>query len=321
MEYKTSVFRGLPLKIKTEALDNSENVLKPTVNVTTDIGKAKLEKLSSLRAEVDKACSNYFQHRLLLSAVKEVACESDSEFPLITQKVQQIIASQKVANIADLNFGKSDHLHESLMVLGLEDSHKCGSRTVLSYTEKINLKSVVEDKLLRNCSRIQNCIWKGGKELPQKVKIHKNVVTSDRFELVRSTSSQFKQSHENLVAVISLINELLDMRLTFSETVRTEAVPWFEAKCESLELEAKILELQILVHMLSENQDMPEAMKRIDDYSQKLYEEMKSELEKLMDDEKTYDKLTGTEYDNVVKKYKQCKQELNYKTWVLNELS
>lgn len=76
-----------------------------------------------------------------------------------------------------------------------------------------------------------------------------------------------------------------------------------------------------MVHMLSENQDMPEAMKRIDDYSQKLYEEMKSELEKLMDDEKTYDKLTGTEYDNVVKKYKQCKQELNYKTWVLNELS
>jgi hypothetical protein len=76
-----------------------------------------------------------------------------------------------------------------------------------------------------------------------------------------------------------------------------------------------------MVHMLSENPNMPEAMKKVDDYSQKLYEEVNSELEKLKDDEKTYDKLTGTEYDDVVKKYKQCKQELSYKTWVLNELS
>lgn len=66
---------------------------------------------------------------------------------------------------------------------------------------------------------------------------------------------------------------------------------------------------------------MPEAMKKIDDYSQKLHEEMKLELEKLKNDEKTYEKLTGTEYDNILKKYTQCRQELNYKTWVLNELS
>jgi len=48
---------------------------------------------------------------------------------------------------------------------------------------------------------------------------------------------------------------------------------------------------------------------------------MKLELEKLKNDEKTYEKLTGTEYDNILKKYTQCRQELNYKTWVLNELS
>jgi hypothetical protein len=73
--------------------------------------------------------------------------------------------------------------------------------------------------------------------------------------------------------------------------------------------------------MLSEDPNMPEAMKKVDDYSQKLYEEVKSELKRLRDDEKAYDKLTGTEYDTVLKKYKQCKEELNYKTWVLNELS
>jgi hypothetical protein len=168
MDDKTSVFRGLPVKIETKApetFDNSEKVFIPTVNVPTDFSKAKLEKLTSLKAEIDKACRNYFQCRLLLFAVKEAACENDSVFPLITQKVQQIIASEKVANIANLNFGKSDHLQESWMVLGLDESHKCGSRTVLSYTEKINLKSVVEDKLLRNCSRIQNCILKRGNSI------------------------------------------------------------------------------------------------------------------------------------------------------------
>lgn len=184
MDDKTSIFGGFPLKIKTEAPEtwnNSEKVFKPTMNEPTDISKTKFEKLTSLRADVDKAYGNYFQYRLLLSAVKEAACESDSEFPLITQKVQQIIASEKVASVANLSIGKCDHLHESLMVLGLEDSHKCGSRTVLSYTEKINLKSMVEDKLLRNCSRIQNCIWKGGNAITIIMKfycyIYKNVAT------------------------------------------------------------------------------------------------------------------------------------------------
>jgi hypothetical protein len=164
MEDKTSVFKDLPLKIKTEApetLNNSENVFMPTVKVPTD-SKAMLEKLTSLRAEVEKACSTYFQYRLLLSAVKEAVCESDSEFPLITQKVLQLIASDKLANVTPLDCGKNNHPHESVMILGLEDSHKCSSKTVLSYTEKINLKSIVEDKLLRKCSRIQSCVWNRG---------------------------------------------------------------------------------------------------------------------------------------------------------------
>lgn len=66
---------------------------------------------------------------------------------------------------------------------------------------------------------------------------------------------------------------------------------------------------------------MPEAMKKIDEYSQTLYEEMKSELEKLKHDEKMYDELAGTEYDSILKKYKHYKQQLNNKMWMLNELS
>lgn len=312
------------MKIKTEPPENSsynEKVLLAAENVTTGISKAKLEELTSLRTEVEKSCGSYFQCHLLLSAVKEVACESNSKFPLINQKVQQVIASEKVANVADLNFGKTNQFHEPLMILGLDDSHKCGSSAVLSYSEKINLKSVVEDKLLRKCSRIQDSMWNGGKELSQKVTIPKDILSFDKFEFVRSSHSQFKEWYENSLAVRGLIKELVDMRLAFSETIRTEAVPWFEAKCESLELEAKILELQILVDMLNENPNMPEAMKKIDDYSHTLYEEMKLELEKLKNDEKTYDKLTDAEYYDVLKKYKRLKQELDNKTWILNQLS
>lgn len=81
------------------------------------------------------------------------------------------------------------------------------------------------------------------------------------------------------------------------------------------------MELQILVGMLSENPNMPAAMKKVDDYSHTLYEEMKSELEKLKNDEKMYDELTSTEYYDVVKKYKRLKQELDNKTWILDQLS
>jgi hypothetical protein len=73
--------------------------------------------------------------------------------------------------------------------------------------------------------------------------------------------------------------------------------------------------------MLGENPDMPEAMRKVDDYSHTLYEEMKSELEKLKNDEKTYNELTGTEYYDVLKKYKQLKQELDNKKWILDQLS
>jgi hypothetical protein len=73
--------------------------------------------------------------------------------------------------------------------------------------------------------------------------------------------------------------------------------------------------------MFSENPKMPEAMKKIDEYSQTLYEQMKSELEKLKNDEKAYDELASTEYDRILKKYKHYKLELNNKMWMLNELS
>lgn len=175
MEGRTSLFRDLPLKIKTEPPENSsynERVFLSTENVTTAISKEKLEELTSLRTEVEKSCGSYFQCRLLLSAIKGVACESTSEFPLINQKVQQIIASEEVASVADLNFGETNQLHEPLMILGLDDSHKCGTSTVLSYSEKINLKSVVEDKLLRKCSRIQDCMWNGGNIIVMRIKFY-----------------------------------------------------------------------------------------------------------------------------------------------------
>lgn len=173
MEGRTSVFGGLPVKIKLEPPDNicsSEEVFLPKPNVTTDICKAKLEQVTSLRNMVENSRGSDLQCRLLLSAIKEVACKSNPEFPLITQKVQQIIASGKVASIANLNSGKSNQSDETLMILGLEDSHECGPSTVLTYSEKINLKSAVENELLTNCSRIQKCIQNGGKAIKIRVK-------------------------------------------------------------------------------------------------------------------------------------------------------
>lgn len=173
MEGRTSLFGDLPVKIKLEPPDNissSEEVFLPKPNVAPDISKAKLEQVTSLRNMVEKSRGSYLQCHLLLSAVKEVACKRNPEFPLITQKVQQIIASGKVASTANLNSGKSNHSDESLMILGLEDSHECGSSTVLTYSEKINLKSAVEDKLLRNCSRIQKCMQNGGNAIKIRIK-------------------------------------------------------------------------------------------------------------------------------------------------------
>jgi hypothetical protein len=173
MEGRTSVFRDLPLKIKLEPPDDissSEDVFLPTATEATDVSKAKLEELTSLRNMVEKSHDSYLQCHLLLSAIKEVACESKSEFPLITQKVQQIIASGKVANIANLNSWKINESDESLKILGLEDSHQCGPSTVLSYSEKIILKSAVETKLLRNCTRIQKCMHNGGNAIKIRIK-------------------------------------------------------------------------------------------------------------------------------------------------------
>ena len=73
----------------------------------------------------------------------------------------------------------------------------------------------------------------------QKEGIPKDIISSDKFECVRSAELRMKERYQNSVAVRALVQELSDIRLGFSETVRTEAVPWFEAKCESLELEAK----------------------------------------------------------------------------------
>jgi uncharacterized LabA/DUF88 family protein len=104
-----------------------------------------------------------------------------------------------------------------------------------SIQKRINLLSLEVRRIVVH----QKVLFVLGKELSQKVRIPKDILSSDKFECVRSTNSQFKEWYENSVAVRGLIKELVDMRLAFSETIRTEAVPWFEAKCESLELEAK----------------------------------------------------------------------------------
>jgi hypothetical protein len=78
-----------------------------------------------------------------------------------------------------------------------------------------------------------------GKEFVQKEGIPKNIVSSDKFECVRSAELRMKGHYENSVRARALIKELSDMWLGLSETVKTETVPWFEAQCESLELEAQ----------------------------------------------------------------------------------
>jgi hypothetical protein len=78
-----------------------------------------------------------------------------------------------------------------------------------------------------------------GKEFVQKEGIPKNIVSSDKFECVRSAELRMKERYENSVRARALIKELSDLWLGLSETLKTEAVPWFEAQCESLELEAQ----------------------------------------------------------------------------------
>lgn len=91
----------------------------------------------------------------------------------------------------------------------------------------------------RGVDYIERFFFLLGKELSQKMRIPKDILSSDKFEFVRSAHSQIKEWYENSLAIRGLIKELVDMRLALSETIRTEAIPWFEAKCESLELEAK----------------------------------------------------------------------------------
>lgn len=78
-----------------------------------------------------------------------------------------------------------------------------------------------------------------GKEHLQKKVIPKNIISSDEFECIRSAELRMKECYENSVTARALIKELSDIWLGLSDTVRKEAVPWFEAKCESLELEAQ----------------------------------------------------------------------------------
>jgi hypothetical protein len=91
----------------------------------------------------------------------------------------------------------------------------------------------------KNCIILHEILFVSGKEFLQKEGIPKNIVSSDKFECIRSAELRMKECYENSVTARALIKELSDIWLGLSETVRTEAVPWFEAKCESLELEAQ----------------------------------------------------------------------------------
>jgi hypothetical protein len=99
--------------------------------------------------------------------------------------------------------------------------------------------NILNPGVWKNCVRLCKIIFVSGKEFLQKEGIPKDIISSDKFELVRLAELRLKECNEDSVTVSALVKELSDMQLGFSETVKTEVIPWFEAKCESLELETK----------------------------------------------------------------------------------
>jgi hypothetical protein len=56
---------------------------------------------------------------------------------------------------------------------------------------------------------------------------------------LKSADSQFLKLYENLLLYRSLIKELTEIRLGKLDMVKSNMIPWFEIRCESLKLEAK----------------------------------------------------------------------------------
>ncbi|XP_069675334.1 uncharacterized protein PF3D7_1120000-like [Periplaneta americana] len=313
------------IKKETEETSIDETIFKPSEGYNCKeeysnkyVGKIELEELNKLKSEVECAYREYMKKKLQRSALKKAACESMSQFSEVSQKAQQIIAAQKLASVADLNFGECE---DPLMILGLEEHHKRNSETKISYSEKILISPLVENNLLGECSRIQK--YKQRKEdrkFSQKVKSLEDIAISEQFKMVASAKSQYEKLYKEVQTMRDLMIEISDIRLDCLHKMKTEAVPWLEAKCESLELEAKTLEMEIMLHMMMEKEHIPDAINEIDEYSYRMYEEKKEELEKLKHDEKAYKDLEHTEYDEVLKNYKQYKKELYLKEWILDEL-
>ena len=138
-------FKVFPLKIKTE-------------NENGHLGNSQTDEIASLIVEIEKARTSYFQNLLLLKAIKQAACEDNSELSQIIPKVRTII---KAEDISKYNLGEQNQ--ESLNILGLRDWHNIFSSVTLSYCEKIKFSFVVEERLLSNCSHINKLECKKGK--------------------------------------------------------------------------------------------------------------------------------------------------------------
>ncbi|KAJ9589129.1 hypothetical protein L9F63_017588 [Diploptera punctata] len=290
-----------PLKIKVEpGIENDK--------------ETKMNEVTDLLMEIEKARTNYFQNSLLLKAIKQVTCENNSELLQIAPKVQQIITSE---NISNFNLGEKNQT--GMNILGLTGC-KNYSYNTLTYSEKTKFNSFVERRLLSNCSEFNNLQWTKENTL-QKRENSKYAFPSEKIELLRSTNRQFLKMYENLSLYKSLTKDLMKMRQELLEMVKSTKIPWFEVRCEFLELEAKILEQKTLVHMFSENSNIVEAAKRICDASQNEYEDRKFELEKLRRDEAAYNRLDGTKYDDLLRKYKKYTEDLEAIHWMALQLS
>ncbi|PSN43895.1 hypothetical protein C0J52_03670 [Blattella germanica] len=278
----------------------------------------KMDEMTSLIMEIEQSHTRYLKNKLVLKAIKRTMYENKDLLPQIAPKSQQIIAAESISCYMNLKVEGKEHLTWS--ILGLNDYYKDNSIVTLTYGEKVKLSDFVKNNLVKTCSKIRRFELVPGSEVTFKARSSNNICSSEKIKFLKSTESQFLKMYESLSVYRNLCKELSEMRLGLHTIVRSEMIPWFEMRCEHLELEANILERRILVHMYSENPSLPEAVQQVIGASKKEHENIKEELKRLRRDEQAYAALKGNrKFEEVLEEYKSYRCKLEDLNWLLSE--
>ncbi|XP_046750583.1 uncharacterized protein LOC124413839 [Diprion similis] len=272
----------------------------------------QLEEINRAFAKCKGLLSDYAIRKLMYESVIETSFNRDEKLPQSTaKKLKQLIAVHEVEKYLHLPNNSND-INEKITLLGITNL----SKIHLSYEEKLSIKKSVSCNLRKKAQAfLSRFTVLGGnlEEFKKTDELNRHKKISEVFEM---DQLQWKQKIEqecdmyekDILEYKKFFSEWINLKYSDMNDAQLKNASNLLAKAQVLEVQGKITKLNCILKMFHETPMTLEAYQLLGSSLDSEISDVEDQIQKKETIKKLYQDLSGTEYDQVARRYSElCK--------------